>query len=107
MAPTDPPPGKPSAMSAEQFNERIKQVVSLRNALGETECVDEYGVMLDEDANATGWAILPDRHDSGSFDAVLADHDTTLDARSLEPPVSSDGGEIEDLGVSVRFSEDR
>ena len=106
MAP-DNPPGKPPAMPAEQFAKRIKQVVNLRDALGEAECVDKYGVMLDDEASVTGWAILPDRHDSADFDAALAAHDTTLDARSLEPRISSDGGEIEDLGVSVRFSEDR
>ena len=106
MAP-DNPPGKPPAMTAVQYNKRIKQVVSLRNALGEAECVDEYGVLLDDDAAVTGWAVLPDRNDSAAFDAALADHSTTLDARSLEPPIVSDGGEVGDLGVSVRFSEER
>ena len=106
MAP-DNPPGKPPAMPAVQYNKRIKQVVSLRNALGEAECVDEYGVLLDAEASVTGWATLPDRNDSAAFGAALADHNTTLDARSLEPPITSDGGEIGDLGVSVRFSEDR
>ena len=107
MAPIDPPPGKPPAMTAVQYNKRIKQVVSLRNALGEAECVDEYGVLLDDDAAVTGWAILPDRQDSAAFDAALADHNMTLDARSLEPPVCSDGGEVGSLGVSVRFSANR
>jgi hypothetical protein len=106
MAPTDRPPGKPPVMPAEQFADRVKQMVSLRNALNSAECVESSGVKLDEDARVIGWAVLPDRDDSATFDAALADHGATLDARSLDPPVARDGGKLDDPGVTVRFSAD-
>ena len=107
MAPQHDPPGKPPAMPAEQFNDRIEQLMSLRAALRDAECVDAFGVDLDEDATVCGWAVLPDRDESAAFDGALADHNASLDARTLEPRVSSDGGKIGDPGVSVHFSEQR
>ena len=94
-------------MPAEQFADRVRRMVSLRNALNSAECVESSGVKLDKDARVIGWAVLPDRDDSATFDAALADHDTTLDARSLDPPVARDGGKLDDPGVSVRFSGER
>jgi len=91
-------------MPAEQFADRVERMVSLRNALNSAECVESSGVKLDADARAIGWAVLPDRDDSAAFDAALADHDATLDTRTLDPPVARDGGELDDPGVSVRFS---
>ena len=102
----DRPPGKPRAMPAEQFADRVRRMVSLRNALNAAECVESSGLKLDEDARVIGWAVLPDRDDSATFDVALADHDTTLDARSLDPPIARDGGKLDDPGVAVRFSAD-
>ena len=94
-------------MAAEVFNDRIKQLLSLRAALRDTSCVESFGVHLDDDAEVYGWAKLPDRHEADAFDAALADHNTTLDARSIDPPITTDGGKIGDSGVAVRFSEER
>ena len=106
MAPTDRPPGKPPAMPAEVFNNRIKQLTSLRAALRKASCVESFGVYLDDDAEVYGWAKLHDRHEADAFDAALAECNATLDARSLDPPIVRDGGKMDDLGVAVRFSTD-
>ena len=58
-------------MPAEVFNDRIKQLTSLRAALREASCVESFGIHLD-DAEVYGWAKLPDRHEAEAFDAALA-----------------------------------
>lgn len=66
--------GKPSALTAESYNEKIEKVVALKSALARADCVESFDVNIGENGRIRGRVSLRHSESFVAFNDVLGDH---------------------------------
>lgn len=73
-----PAPGKPPGMTADQFFEQVRAVVTIRECLDALRCVAAHRTLLDEDATLRATVKLAVDAEYDALNELVSDHDLEI-----------------------------